>query len=236
MQAAKKACLCFLGSFKYLKEVGSGIPFFKGEGTWEGKGIPPRPCSSRNVKPKLNDSSLAPDSGLGSLRATGEISVGHMPALMNLWLLQELDLRGTGVEQAPGLDYTIPQGATEPPPNPELTGRVYLSPGAPGGEGGDPVGQSWCLWVRGRPLRSLGGGTGPASSQGSGFGPDSAEFLSPDSRVFLGSGESPCSDLCKSFLFNFLLPLMGSQAVQDWLPCFPAVGEGHPFPLGSYPI
>lgn len=29
---------------------------------------------------------------------------------------------------------------------------------------------------------------------------------------------------------------MGSQAVQDWLPCFPAVGEGHPFPLGSYPI
>lgn len=33
-------------------------------------------------------------------------------------------------------------------PDPEQTGRVYLSPRTPSGEGGDPVGQSWCLQVR----------------------------------------------------------------------------------------
>lgn len=107
-----------------------------------------------------------------------------------------------GVGQAAGLDYTTLQGVTEPFPDPELTGRVYLSPGTPGGEGGDPVGQSWCLQVRRRPLRSLGGGTGPTSSQGSGLWPDSAEFLSCF-QSFPGLGESPCSDLCKSFALQF---------------------------------
>lgn len=196
---------------------------------------PPRPCCSRNVNPKLNGSNLAPDSGLGSLRAPGKISVGHMPAFLNLLLLQEPDLRGTGVEQAPGLDYTIPQGVTEPPPSPELTGRVYLSPGASGGEGADPVGQSWCLWVRKRPLRSLSGGTGPASSQGSGFGPDSAEFLSPASRVFLGSGNLPAVTYARVLLSNFLLPLWVLRLCRTGCPASLRWGKGTLSPWAATP-
>lgn len=40
VQAAKRACLSFPVSFRCLQEVGSGIPFFRGEGTREG--IPSR--------------------------------------------------------------------------------------------------------------------------------------------------------------------------------------------------
>lgn len=158
-----------------------------------------------------------------------------MPDRLNLLLLQEPDFRGMGVEQAAGLDYTTLWGVTEPPPDPVLTGRVYLNPGTPGGEGEDPVGQSWCLQVRGRPLRSLGGGTGPASSQGSGLEPDSAEFLSLASRVFLGWGNLPAVTYARGLLSNFLLlhcELPGRAGLAALLPCG---GGSAPFPLGSYP-
>lgn len=158
-----------------------------------------------------------------------------MPDRLNLLLLQELDFRGMEVEQAAGLDYTTLQGVTEPPPDPVLTGRVYLSLRTPGGEGGDRVGQSWCLQVRGRPLRSLGGGTGVASTQGSGRGPDSAEFLSLASRVFLGWGNLPAVTYARVLLSNFLLlycELPGCAGPAALLPCG---GGSAPFPLGSYP-
>lgn len=119
-------------------------------------------------------------------------------------------------------------------PDPEQTGRVYLSPRTPGGEGGDPVGQSWCLQVRRRPLRSLGGWTGPASSQGSGLGPDSAEFLSLASRVFLGWGNLPAVTYARVLLVNFLLlhGLPGRARPAALLLCG---GGSAPFPQGQLP-
>lgn len=54
------------------------------------------------------------------------------------------------------------------------------------------------------------------------------------SRVFLGWGNLPAVTYARVLLSNFLLAV-SSQAVQDRLPCFPAVGEVHPFPWAATP-
>lgn len=142
------------------------------------------------------------------------------------------------MSQWEGLDHTTPQGVTEPPPDPELTGRVYLSPGTPGG--------GWGGW---RPGREILVSPGP---RGGHSGVWLAGLAQPPVRVLaLGlilqsfclllpefswaGGDLPAVTYARVLLSNFLLRhrLPGCAGLAALLP---RGGGRAPFPPGQLPL